>query len=269
MKRLMLAAVYLTTVVLTIGAAVTLGVSEAQAALVAKWNFNDLNDSSEEDQEDNTLELRQNARLEGGVLVVEVDKGNTAATVQVPANSEILFTGQDPFTVWTRLQITTKEQGFRAAFEIITSENGPIGWVFRFEDVQQLRLRWRGFKANEAGALANVNGKADNNKKYGDGQFHTYAVVRGLGEDPRIIGITWIDGDEDGAGRVKFDLVRGNDVYRIWGNRELAIHGLIDELRIYDTTLTDEELDKIEADPLLAVDPKGKLTTTWANLKAQ
>ena len=276
MKRLIFYAVRLTPVVLII---IMLGGGATQAALVAKWNFNDLNDSSDEDKENNTLILKKGAKLENGTLVLRGGEANKpAAIVKAPFNSEIHFWGEDKFTVWIRCQILTPIKGKKGSFALLVTEVAEGGWLFRYEDAVDLHVRVvaRGEKEGgevgqgalvARGQILNINGKTDNNRKMGDGRFHDYAWVRSEG----VIGFVWIDGDLDGRGRLLGKL--GKDIgqtLRIWeqgGQGFGPIDGIIDEVRIYDTALEDQDLDAIAPDPARAVHSTDKLATLWGKIK--
>ena len=281
MKRLIFYAVRLTPVVLII---IMLGGGATQAALVAKWNFNDLNDSSDEDKENNTLILRKGAKLENGTLVLRGGEATKpAAIVKAPFNSEIHFWGEDKFTVWIRCQILTPLKGEKGSFALLTtSVAAEGGWLFKYEDAADLHVRVVALGEKEGGEkgqgalvargqILNINGKTDNNRKMGDGRFHDYAWVRSEG----VIGFVWIDGDLDGRGRLL------GQTLRIWeqGGQEVGpIDGIIDEVRIYDTALEDQDLDAIAPDPAPGGNPPGaqpphavhstdKLATLWGKIK--
>ena len=46
-------------------------------------------------------------------------------------------------------------------------------------------------------------------------------------------------------------------------------NGLIDELRIWSTVLTEDEIKLSMDGELLPVEPSGKATTTWGDIKAR
>jgi len=62
------------------------------------------------------------------------------------------------------------------------------------------------------------------------------------------------------------DLRIGFDSYDGFGNR--AFKGLIDDARVYDRALNEDEIQAIvDYDPSKAVEPAGKITTTWGTIK--
>jgi len=251
MKRLI-------SLLLAIALAVVLGGSISKATLVAKWNFNNLNDSSPEDKENNKLQLEGDAKLEEGMLTL---KNRAHAIISIPNNSEILFEGEQEFTVWILAKILSKSQGAKSSVYFITSEGEFAGWMFRPEDSADLHLRARGSGGGQQ--IFNVHGKTDNNGKYGDGQFHEFAFVR-----TKSGGFVWIDGEIDGSASTAGDLSAVNREYKIWVSRDEPTDGIVDELRLYDTALEDNALDAIEPDPA-AVDFCGKLATTWGDVKTR
>lgn len=50
-------------------------------------------------------------------------------------------------------------------------------------------------------------------------------------------------------------------------NRNFSFSGLIDEITIYNIVLTEDELKPLAAGSMTSVDSRGKLATTWAQLK--
>ena len=245
-------------VFLSVALAIMLGASLSKATLVAKWNFNNLNDSSTEDKENNKLKLEGDAKLEDGMLVL---KNGGHAIVKFPDKSEILFEGEQEFTVWIRAKILSKSQGKESSVYFITCEGELAGWMLRPEDRDSLALRARG--GGGGNQIFNVHGKTDNNDKYGDGKFHEYAFVRTKGE-----GFVWMDGEIDGTASTAGDLGTVIREYQIWVSRGVPTDGMVDELRLYNTALDDTALDAIEPDPA-ALDFTSKLTTTWSTLKTR
>ena len=246
----------LTLISLSIALTIALGANLSTATLVAKWNFNNLNDSSTEDKENNQLKFEGDAKLEEGMLYL---KNRGYVIVSIPANSEILFEGEQEFTVWIRAQMLSESQAAKSSVYFITSEGDLAGWMFRPEDSADLHLRARG--SGEGQQIYNVHGKTDNNSKYGDGLFHEFAFVRTQGQ-----GFVWCDGEIDGAASTAGNLETITREYQIWVSRDVPTDGIVDELRLYNTALEESALNAIEPDPA-AVDFTGKLATTWSKLR--
>ncbi len=59
----------------------------------------------------------------------------------------------------------------------------------------------------------------------------------------------------------------GNTMVGSWGNTGQKFNGLIDEVMVWDKALSEKEIE-LSMDPnAAAVDPNGKLATTWARVK--
>ena len=98
-----------------------------------------------------------------------------------------------------------------------------------------------------------------------DGEWHFLAGTW----DGKIIKL-YIDGELSSELECAGTLVPNNDPLYIGarGGTQRFLKGAMDEIKMYNYALTEGELrDDMENPLLLAVDPKGKLTTTWAHLK--
>ena len=98
-----------------------------------------------------------------------------------------------------------------------------------------------------------------------DGEWHFLAGTW----DGKTIKL-YIDGELSSELECAGKLVPNNDPLYIGarGGTQRFLNGAMDEIKMYNYALTEGELrDDMENPLLLAVDPKGKLTTTWAHLK--
>ena len=91
------------------------------ATLVAQWEFNDVHDTAPADVTDNAL--TNDSRLVGGQAVVE-GGGYKKAT----KSAEITFTGNDSFTVWSRIMVNDWDAYKRI---IANDADGNGGWFLR------------------------------------------------------------------------------------------------------------------------------------------
>ena len=52
-----------------------------------------------------------------------------------------------------------------------------------------------------------------------------------------------------------------------WGATGQKFNGAIDEVAVWNRALTEDEIEQSMGDLAAAVDPSGKLATTWARVK--
>ena len=90
----------------------------------------------------------------------------------------------------------------------------------------------------------------------------------------------WLDADEktrrifingekkaEDKDRSLYKGTAGNTMVGSWGNTGQKFNGLIDEVMVWDKALSEKEIE-LSMDPnAAAVDPNGKLATTWARVK--
>ena len=79
--------------------------------------------------------------------------------------------------------------------------------------------------------------------------------------------IIYIDGKEKGRFDVPKKFPQGKGRLRIGGTRTRAAYFAMDEFQLYDRVLTEKEIELVEKDVFLSVEPQDKLTTTWGRLK--
>ncbi len=81
----------------------------------------------------------------------------------------------------------------------------------------------------------------------------------------------YIDGEEkaEDAGKagIAYLGTAGDTMIGSWGATGQKFNGIIDEVMVWDRALTEAEIEQSMGDLAAAVDPSGKLTTTWARVK--
>jgi hypothetical protein len=85
-------------------------------------------------------------------------------------------------------------------------------------------------------------------------------------------GKIYLDGEEAGAGAVPGDLNANEDPWRLGQDCDRANYifdGSIDEARLWNRALSADEIGQFMEGgvEMLAVDPAGKLSTTWGALR--
>ena len=123
--------------------------------------------------------------------------------------------------------------------------------------------------ANEAGAGPKINFASIMDVV--DGKWHQVIVVADRSDATYI----YIDSklDAEGGASEGTDITTESHMFigasvRIGDATRRYFQGLIDEVGIYNRTLTDNEIERNFNSQGLAVSPKDKLTTTWADIKA-
>ncbi len=79
--------------------------------------------------------------------------------------------------------------------------------------------------------------------------------------------IIYIDGEEEGRFDVPKKFPQGEGRLRIGGTRTRAAYFAMDEFALFDRVLTEKEVELMEKDVFLSVEPQDKLATTWGRLK--
>ena len=82
----------------------------------------------------------------------------------------------------------------------------------------------------------------------------------------------YLDGKLDGKGKLGGTITANNDVLWLGRGAGPFLDGRMDEVRISNAARTEDEirvLMDIGIDGMLAVSPKGKLTSTWAYIKVR
>ncbi|MCD6506793.1 LamG domain-containing protein [Candidatus Poribacteria bacterium] len=114
--------------------------------------------------------------------------------------------------------------------------------------------------------LANQNSIADGKTPVNDGKWH-HVIGMKVGDKVKV----YIDGKEDASaplsGKAKYG---GNDYPLVFMRHyDRFLSGIIDEVAIFKRALTEDEIQQLMegAGTLLAVDPNGKLATSWGAIK--
>ena len=81
----------------------------------------------------------------------------------------------------------------------------------------------------------------------------------------------YIDGELNKELECKGKLTANNDPLFIGarGGNQRFVNGVLDEIKIYNYALTEDELMADMENPTSDVLPQGKLTTTWARIKTK
>ena len=82
--------------------------------------------------------------------------------------------------------------------------------------------------------------------------------------------MVYLDGELVGEKPVVGTIIPNDNEYRIGGrpDQSVSFEGIIDEFAAFDRALTEEEIEEI-MDSTIAVEPGGKLTTTWSAIKVE
>ena len=96
-------------------------------------------------------------------------------------------------------------------------------------------------------------------------EFKKWYHIAGVKEAAELI--IYVDGKEQGRFPAPREFVQGEALLRIGGTRERSAHFAMDEFSLYDRALTDKEVELDARGVLLWVEPEGKLTTTWGDIK--
>ena len=79
--------------------------------------------------------------------------------------------------------------------------------------------------------------------------------------------IIYIDGKEAARYNVKRDFIQGKGHLRIGGTQIRSASFAMDEFALFDRPLTENEVGLVFTGTFLSVEPQGKLTTTWGDIK--
>jgi hypothetical protein len=202
----------------------------AQATMVAQWTFLDTNDASTEDADNNmltltpgggTAELLTTGVYESGVL--HTDAGGRA---DVDRTNEISFSGDDTLTIWARIKIAGTGS---EVYYLIDNRDGGEGHFLRLEDSASHPLR---FQSGWTSITSGLNVGSD---------WHNVAIRVYKDEGVQKFDF-YLDGD---SSRYNGTLAGGNGL----GTYKIGMSGAglyIEEMRVYDTALSNAELDAIE-----------------------
>ncbi|MFA4881055.1 MAG: LamG domain-containing protein [Candidatus Doudnabacteria bacterium] len=112
--------------------------------------------------------------------------------------------------------------------------------------------------------------KIDSNEKVTDEEWHFVVMTRDKDNmlQGYIDGIKVVEGNSEKPG-VNNEAV---SIGACGGGTRYWLIGSVDEVAIFNKALSEDEVNSFmnsSIDKLLSVEPTGKLTTTWANIKAQ
>ena len=231
---------------------------------VAVWLFNEGEGNEVKDETDNPANLtgvlqgRKITWIEG-VYGNAIELGVDGDVVAVPAafGDEAAPTAEITIVAWIRW--TPKNQTDLFFFV------PPAPWDNRIA----VHFPWGadGIAWQFGRPMANLN--APMPKNFEDDWHHV--AFTGSGKSMAI----WIDGKivADRGGVTPF--VRGNNrAWHIGGRAGTTFEGWVDEVAVFNVVLTQADINAIKDKGLshavgLAVDPSGKLTTAWGNIKTR
>lgn len=177
-----------------------------------------------------------------------------ASKIEIPHSDSLNLDEEMTLEIWFRTEVPQKGR-----FMIYKVHNGG-GRNY------QWGIYLTGDSANVSAYVVRPNdevGFVGENGDYKDGNWHFLAGTYD-GEtlkcyiDGEIVTQDWSGGIRTGDGPV---------VIGTWGNNFFA--GALDEARISNIALTEEQLKSDYENGYLAVSPAGRLSTTWARIKAQ
>ena len=137
----------------------------------------------------------------------------------------------------------------------ILIQEKPLALIYQFQD------KGGGGVQGALGAKG-IIGPGGNGTEF---EFKKWYHIAGVKEAAELI--IYVDGKEQGRFPAPREFVQGEALLRIGGTRERSAHFAMDEFSLYDRALTDKEVELDARGVLLWVEPEGKLTTTWGDIK--
>ena len=137
----------------------------------------------------------------------------------------------------------------------ILIQEKPLALIYQFQD------KGGGGVQGALGAKGIV-GPGGNGTEF---EFKKWYHIAGVKQAAELI--IYVDGKEQGRFPAPRDFIQGEALLRIGGTRERSAHFAMDEFSLYDRALTDKEVELDARGVLLWVEPEGKLTTTWGDIK--
>ena len=114
--------------------------------------------------------------------------------------------------------------------------------------------------------LSDVNSVADGTTVINDGEWH-HVVGMKAGDEVKV----YIDGAEDGSAPLGDEAVYGQNDYPLvfMTHYFRFLPGVIDEVAMFKRALEEDEIATLMAgaEAMLAVEPNGKLATSWGKIK--
>ena len=198
--------------------------SIGNAAMVAQWEMDDINDTSIEDVSNDTL--TNNSRLVGGQAVVEAGGYKLANK-----SAEISFTGNDSFTVWARI----KTNDWDAYKRIIANDSDADGgWFLRTtNDAPARQLQF---------GVGNGGGNFFSGLLVNPGDWHNVAAVYDGVNNTVMV---YLDGAIATSGSTILLPTNAGQDTMVLANNSGGEDFIVDEIRLYDEKLTVAQLDDI------------------------
>ncbi len=213
-----------------------LGISVGNGALVAQWTFRDLNDSSTEDATNDVLSLVPGSGtaelLTAGEYSSGVLKTTSSGMAQVARSEELTFAGSSAtFTIWARIKM---DHDTANCNELLRNEISGGGFTFRVEDATNRPLRFRSETSSTSGLYLN------------DRDWHNVAIK------VYMDGVQRFEFYKDGTTSRYNGTLRsnpGDTVYWLGSPSGTDLPLYVEEMRVYNTALSNEELDAIQYAP--------------------
>ena len=224
--------------------------------LVAHWNLNDASGTTVGDSSGNGHEgtLVGDPQWTDGYFDGALDFDGTGDEVEIPFHETL---NQETFTITAWANARTGGTGHRAVVSS-RADFPQRGYIFYCEPGNTWEF-WIGAGANHwkpvRGPAVNLDEWEHLVGTYADGNHKFYVNGEFIGEE-------------------NFDIsVNPNEEFLIGaGANETANHnyrflGIIDEVRLYNRVLTEDEITKVMDSESLDVEPSGKLALTWGQIK--
>ena len=227
--------------------------------IVAYWAFNETSgetaSDSSENGHDGTL-IGDPKWTKDGYFGGALEFDQTGDEVNVPYHADL---NQETFTICAWANVEPASANHRA---VVSSRNEPpiSGYIFYAEPGNT----WQFWTGDGAPPWVSVQGPAVNLGEwehlagtYADGTQMFYVNGELVGETASALIINPSQEFLIGAG--------ANET----ANHNYRFVGLIDEVRLYNRELDEDEIAAVMESDSLAVEPSGKLAVTWGQLKAK
>jgi hypothetical protein len=174
--------------------------------------------------------------------------------------------GEFSITAWVKV-LTNDGDWHNLVSKKVGYNNTDPGWMawYDFRDAGAIQLR-----INDGSTLNDDVPTAPDKTLMGQIQDEEWHHIGWVITDPGKF-IYYFDGENKGEGTFAMTDSTENDVTLRIGNSEgnsKGLHCLIDEVGIFNVTLTEEEIqDLMSGGIVLAVSPAGRLVSTWAEIK--
>lgn len=225
--------------------------------LVAYWDFNENSGETAKDVSgnghDGTL-IGGTERTDDGKYGSALEFNGTDSEVDVPYHADL---NPEVFTITAWANVASGGTGHRAVVSS-RADFPQRGYIF-YATPQHAWQFWIGAGANH---WKSVQGPAVNDDDwdhlagtYADGNHKFYVNGEFVGEDNFEISVNPEEEFLIGAG--------ANET----ANHNYRFLGIIDEVRIYDRVLTEDEIADVMESESLDVEPSGKIAVTWGQIK--